>query len=131
MQKIMEAFRAGGGGRGFGGGRGGRPSSDFQFGGDYIVFVSRSGEPVPVYIRTGLTDLDYSEVVRGLSASDSVLVLPSASLVQQQEQQKTRMNQMTGGGGLPGVNAAPTTTARPGGATATPPAGGTRPPGGR
>jgi HlyD family secretion protein len=129
FQKVMVAFRAGGGGGGRGFGGGNRATSDFQFGGDYIVFVRRNGEPVPVYIRTGLTDLDYSEVVRGLSATDSVLVLPSASLVQQQEQQKTRMTQMTGGGGLPGVSSTPTT--RPGTATTTAPTGGTRPPGGR
>lgn len=128
FRKVMESFRAGGGGRGGAGRRAG--GSDFQFGGDYIVFVCRNGEPVPVYIRTGLTDLDYSEVVRGLSATDSVLVLPSASLVQQQEQLKSRISRMTGGGGLPGVSSAPSTTARPGGTTA-PPAGGTRPPGGR
>lgn len=129
FQKVMEAFRAGGGGgggRGFGGGRT-RGGSDFQFGGDYIVFVRQNGEPVPIYIRTGLTDLDYSEVVRGLTATDSVLVLPSASLVQQQVQQKTRMTQMTGGGGLPGVSSTP---ARPG-TTAPAAGGGTRPPGGR
>ncbi len=120
----------GGAGGGMGGNRGGfggqRGGSDFQFGGDYIVFVRKNGEPIPVYIRTGLTDLDYSEVVRGLSAADSVLVLPSASLVQQQEQQKTRMTQMTGGGGLPGVNQPPpATTTRPGGTTG--PTGGGRP----
>lgn len=104
MQQLQRSFRggAGGGGRGrqAGGGGGG---NDFQFGGDYIVFVLKNGRPTPVMVRTGLTDLDYSEVVRGLSPEDSVLVLPSASLVQQQQEQRTRINQMTGGGGLPGV----------------------------
>jgi hypothetical protein len=84
---------------------------------------------VPVYIRTGLTDLDYSEVVSGLSPNDSVLVLPSASLVQQQAEAKNRMTQMTGGGAVPGMT---TTPPRPAGTTgATAPAGGARPPGGR
>jgi HlyD family secretion protein len=136
LQQIMQAFRAGGGGRGFGGGGGRRGGaggasggSDFQFGGNYIVFVRRDGEPVPVYIRTGLTDLDYSEVVSGLSPNDSVLVLPSASLVQQQAEAKNRMTQMTGGGAVPGMT---TTPPRPAGTTgATAPAGGARPPGGR
>ena len=54
---------------------------------------------MPVWIRTGLTDLDYSEVVSGLTATDSVLVLPSASLVQSQQEAQERMNRMTGGGG--------------------------------
>lgn len=116
--------RGGMGGGGIGGGVNRQGSSDFQFGGDYIVFVRRNGEPVPVHIRTGLTDLDYSEVVRGLAATDSVLILPSASLVQQQEQQRNRMTQMTGGGGLPGVSTQP--AGRPT-TTATPPAGGGRP----
>jgi len=137
LQKVMQAFRAGGGGRGFGGGGmgrrpGGAGGTDFQFGGNYIVFVRQNGEPTPVYIRTGLTDLDYSEVVSGLSAQDSVLVLPSASLVQQQTDARNRMNQMTGGGAVPGMTS--TSPTRPAGTTGTPaPAagGGTRPPGGR
>ncbi|HSE52977.1 MAG TPA: efflux RND transporter periplasmic adaptor subunit [Gemmatimonadales bacterium] len=139
LRKVMEAFRAGGGGRGFGGGGMGRRGAggggtDFQFGGNYIVFVRKDGEPVPVYIRTGLTDLDYSEVVSGLSAQDSVLVLPSASLVQQQTDARNRINQMTGGGAVPGMTSQPTragTTGTTGTTGATPPAGGTRPPGGR
>ena len=81
-----------GGGRGFGGGgpSGRRQGNEFQFGGDYIVFLPGKGEPTPRYVRTGLTDLDYSEVVSGLSESDSVLVLPSASLVQSQQDAKDR-----------------------------------------
>jgi HlyD family secretion protein len=71
--------------------------------GRYIVFVSRNGKPTPVWIRTGLTDLDYSEVVEGLTASDSVLVLPSASLVQSQQDSRERMNRITGGGAVPGM----------------------------
>ena len=68
----------------------------------YIVFALREGVPVPVYIQTGLTDLDYIEVVEGLSESDSVLVLPSAGLVRYQERLKDRIQRITGGG-LPGV----------------------------
>ncbi|HEX5004132.1 MAG TPA: hypothetical protein VFV65_02395, partial [Gemmatimonadales bacterium] len=90
------------------GGRGGRPGgprpagNDFQFGGSYIVFVLRNGAPTAVNVRTGLTDLDYSEVVSGLAAGDSVLVLPSASLIQSQAEFKQRIGNITGGG-LPGV----------------------------
>jgi HlyD family secretion protein len=69
----------------------------------YIVFVNRGGKPTPVWIRTGLTDLDYSEVVEGLTASDSVLVLPSAGLVQSQQESRERVNRITGGGGVPGM----------------------------
>jgi HlyD family secretion protein len=69
----------------------------------YIVFVQRSGKPTPVWIRTGLTDMDYSEVLDGLSATDSVLVLPSASLVQSQQDSRERVNRITGGGAVPGM----------------------------
>ena len=91
-------------------------------GGRYIVFVKRSGGPTPVWIRTGLTDLDYSEVVRGLQPGDSVYVLPSASLVQSQQDMRQRMNQLTGGGAVPGMRQQ--TTTRGAGGTG---AGGTAP----
>jgi hypothetical protein len=81
------------------------------------VFVQRSGKPTPVWIRTGLTDMDYSEVLDGLSATDSVLVLPSASLVQSQQDSRERVNRITGGGGVPGMrqqqSTQPTGGARP------------------
>jgi HlyD family secretion protein len=69
----------------------------------YIVFVKRQGQATPVWIRTGLTDMDYSEVQEGLQESDSVLVLPSASLVQSQQDMRDRFNRVTGGGGVPGM----------------------------
>ena len=96
-----------------GGGRG--RSADPSFGGRYIVFVKGPDGPKPVWIRTGLTDLDYSEVVDGLQESDSVLILPSASLVQSQEESRERINRITGGGGLPGMQqqTAPAGAARP------------------
>jgi HlyD family secretion protein len=113
MQAVMRNFQSGaGGGRGGMGGRMRNGGSDFQFGGNYIVFVLRNGRPTPVMVRTGLTDLDYSEVVTGLTPTDSVLVLPSASLVQSQEEFKNRVTNMTGGGGVPGMrstSSAPTT----------------------
>ena len=72
-------------------------------GGRYLVFAKRNGVPTPVWIRTGLTDLDYSEVLGGLSLGDSVYVLPSASLVQSQQDMQRRTNQITGGGAVPGM----------------------------
>ncbi|HEX6669996.1 MAG TPA: efflux RND transporter periplasmic adaptor subunit [Gemmatimonadales bacterium] len=92
--------------------------ADPSFGGRYVVFVQRPEGPKPVWIRTGLTDLDYSEVVEGLEASDSVLILPSASLVQSQQESRERINRITGGGGLPGMQqqTAPQGGARPSGA---------------
>lgn len=109
-----------------------RQGNEFQFGGDYIVFMNGK-EPTPRYIRTGLTDLDYSEVVSGLTEKDSVLVLPSASLVQSQQDARDRFARMTGGSAVPGMSqgTGTGTTARPpSGAPSGNPSGG-RPPGGR
>jgi len=113
----------GGGGRGRGGrgGGGGGGGGDYTFGGRYIVFAKKGGKPVPVYVQTGITDLDYSEVKSGLAEGDSVMLLPSASLVQSQQQMQQRMSANSG---LPGqAKAAPTA---PGGTTAAPAAGGNR-----
>jgi HlyD family secretion protein len=112
-QNAMTAMRAmmqragGGGGAGGGGSRrnAGEPTS-------YIVFTLKNGQPTPVQIRTGLTDLDYIEVVSGLTEQDTVLVLPSASLLNAQRDMQQRMRQVTGGG-LPGVQQQPTAPARP------------------
>jgi hypothetical protein len=72
-------------------------------GNTYIVFALRAGRPAPVTIRTGLTDLDYVEVLDGLAETDTVLVLPSASLIASQQQMRDRIQRMTGGGGIPGM----------------------------
>jgi HlyD family secretion protein len=81
-------------------GRRGQPQGP---GSQYIVFVKRNGKPAPIWIRTGLTDMDYSEVLEGLTATDSVLVLPSASLVQSQQEMRERFTRVTGGGAVPGM----------------------------
>jgi HlyD family secretion protein len=103
-QALMAKIRSQmGGGRNGGrnGGRGGQGggSQDALFGGKYIVFAMRAGKPTPVYVQTGITDLDYSEVKRGLTTSDSVLLLPSASLIQAQQGLQERMSRNSG---LPG-----------------------------
>jgi len=102
--------RAGGGAGGPGGGFRRAGGGDVS---SYIVFVLRKGKPTAVNVRTGLTDLDYIEVVSGLSEQDTVLVLPSASLLNAQRDMQQRMRNITGGG-LPGVQQQqPTTPARP------------------
>jgi len=73
-----------------GAGRGARVESEpsvtgYQFGGEYWVVALQQGEPMPVSVRTGLTDLEYSEIVAGLGPQDQVLLLPSSSLFEQQE----------------------------------------------
>jgi HlyD family secretion protein len=111
LTRVMRAAGGGGMGGGMGGGgRGGmgdggrrRPqSNNFQFGGDFIVFVMTETGPQARPIRTGLTDLDYSQVESGLSLGDLVMILPSASLVDAQREFQERMNRMMGGG-IPGL----------------------------
>ena len=93
--------------RGSGGGRGGeRPggntsNTDNMFGGNYIVFVLRDGAPTPLPVRTGLTDLDYSEVMGGLAVGDTVLTLPSSGLIAQQQEMQARIQSRAGG--IPGM----------------------------
>jgi HlyD family secretion protein len=94
MTELRGQFQNGQGRNGAGGGGGG---------GSYIVFTLRGGKITAAAIRTGLTDQDYVEVTRGLAEGDTVLVLPSASLVQAQQQFRQRFQNVTGGGGLPGV----------------------------
>jgi len=105
LRQVFSQFGGGRGGQGggFGGpGGGGAMRRSNNFSGNFIVFALRNGTPVPVNIRTGLTDLDYVEVTSGLAEKDTVLLLPSASLVQSQQDMKNRFQNMTGGG-LPGL----------------------------
>jgi HlyD family secretion protein len=95
MAAMRAAFQRSGGGAGGGLRRNQDQSS-------YIVFTLKHGKPTPVQIRTGLTDLDYIEVVSGLTEQDTVIVLPSASLVNAQRDMQQRLRNFTGGG-LPGV----------------------------
>ncbi len=109
LAQVRSQFGGGAGGpdrgeNGSGGGGGGGGSN-------YIVFTLRDGTIVPTAIRTGLTDQDYMEVTSGLTDGDTVLVLPSASLVQSQQQFRQRIQNVTGGG-LPGVRQQQSTTPR-------------------
>jgi HlyD family secretion protein len=110
MQQAMRRFQQGGGAGGQGRRRFGE-GNNYQFGGSYIVFVLRNGKPAPARVRTGLTDMDFSEVISGVGDKDTVLLLPSASLVQQQADMRDRMQRMAGGG-VPGMQQG---AARPGG----------------
>jgi HlyD family secretion protein len=124
-QGAMRASPAGmsGGPGGFGSGTGGGRGNN-RFGGAFIVFVQRDGHPTPARIRTGVTDLDYTEVTGGLTEKDTVLMLPSASLLQSQQEMRDRMQRMTGGG-VPGMKQQAPARTTPAG---TAPSGG---PGGR
>ena len=100
VRRVFQGMQRGGGA---GAGPQGGTSANPTQGGSYVVFVARNGKPEAVPIRTGLSDLDYAEVVSGLNESDSVLILPSASLIQSQKEFTQRIQRMTGGG-LPGMS---------------------------
>jgi HlyD family secretion protein len=113
-ENALRAMRAQIQRTGGGGGAGGAGGGGFRRGGggdisNYIVFVLRKGQPTAVNVRTGLTDLDYIEVVSGLTEQDTVLVLPSASLLNAQRDMRDRMKSVTGGG-LPGLQQQTPTT---------------------
>jgi HlyD family secretion protein len=86
-----------------GAGNGGQSGMRNGRGNTFIVFALRGGKAAPVTIHTGLTDLDYVEVLDGLAETDTVLVLPSASLIASQQQMRERIQRITGGGGIPGM----------------------------
>ena len=127
MARVRQQFQQAAGGAAAGGQGGARrrfgEGNNYQFGGNYIVFALRDGRPTPLRVRTGLTDMDYSEVVSGLGEKDTVLLLPSASLIQSQADMRDRMQRMAPGG-MPGMQQRSTTT--PARSTTTPAA---RPPG--
>jgi HlyD family secretion protein len=88
------AFRGPNGGPGAG--NSAARTTDYLFGGDYWVVALRDNEAVPVAVKTGLTDLEYSEVLAGLEPGDRVLLLPSSSLYEQQERLQQFINQRFG-----------------------------------
>lgn len=102
MRKVFQNT-----GGGMGGGMGGRPSgdqsgSDYRFGGKFWVVVDHDGEFEFRNVTTGITDLDRVEIIEGLQADDTVLVLPSTHLVETQQDLQNWINRRVGG--VPGIN---------------------------
>jgi len=88
-------------GRSQGGKRGEKPATDYRFGGDFWVVLDNDGTYEFRNVRTGITDLDRVEIVKGLEEADSVLVLPSTHLFEtQQDLQKWIKRRI---GGVPGI----------------------------
>jgi HlyD family secretion protein len=102
----LRARLAGGGGRKAppeAASRDGVPRTDYRFGGQFWVVVDTAGGPQPVTVQAGITDLERVEIVSGLDESDRVLILPSASLVETQQQLQQFINRRVGG--VPGIGA--------------------------
>jgi len=87
----------------FGGSGGAAPAkaapkdSSYLFGGNYWVMMQKGDQAVPVAVKTGLTDLEFSEVVAGLTPGDRVLLMPSTSLYEQQERLQQFISSRFGG----------------------------------
>ncbi len=80
------------------------PDGQYRFSNRYWVFVSRDGKPEAEPIITGVTDLDYSEVLAGLKAGDQVYLLPSSGLVETQQRFQQQMRNFSG---MPGISSKP------------------------
>lgn len=66
--------------------------------GAFVVFTTDGGRIRAVPVRTGLTDYDYSAVREGLSPGDTVLILPTAGLLQDQARRQEWAQRRAGGG---------------------------------
>jgi len=76
--------------------------TDYRFGGDFWVVVDEAdGSTRIANVRAGLTDLDRVEIISGLDESERVLILPSAHLVETQEQLQQWITRRVGS--VPGI----------------------------
>ncbi len=69
-----------------------------------VVFIKGPNGPEPKFVLLGLSDLDYTEVLRGVEPGQEVYLISVARLKQQQEQFANRMRERAGGGMLGGSN---------------------------
>lgn len=82
------------------------------------VVAVKDGRDVPVPVQTGITDFDRVEITGGLAEGDRVLLLPTASLVEIQQQIQDVASRR---GGIPGLTQKPATPSTPAGPQAQPP----------
>ena len=76
--------------------------SGYRFESRYWVFIDEPSGPRAVNVITGLTDLDYSEVLGGLDEGDRVLMLPSSGLILAQKRFQAQMSKFMGMPGMSG-----------------------------
>ena len=78
-----------------------RTGDAYDFRAEYWVLVMREFGPEPAWVRTGMSDFEYSVVEAGLEESEQVLLLPSAGLYESQSTLRDWMRRRAGG--LPGI----------------------------
>ena len=96
--------------RGRGQGGTGARGSALGLGRGLWVVVVKEGRETPTPVETGVTDLDRVEITGGLGEGDEVLLLPTASLVEIQQQIQDVASRR---GGIPGLTQQPATTGAP------------------
>ena len=72
----------------------------YRFGNKYWLLLEEEQGFRPVYVTTGITDLDYSEIITGVSSGDIIVMLPSTGLIESQERFRKMMGEF---GGVPGM----------------------------
>ena len=98
----MEATRAAAGMSGRGGepvrhqGGADRAPDRTLFGGEFVVFVKRDDIPQAVRVQTGITDFAFTDVLSGLEPDDSVYILPTAGLLDEQQRREQWIRQRVG-----------------------------------
>lgn len=55
-----------------------------------VVFILDDGVLYPVSVQTGMTDYEFTEVLKGLEEGQEVALLPSASLLEDQARVRER-----------------------------------------
>lgn len=116
---LRKEIGAAPGGAGRGRGRpGGDGSAALGLGRGLWVVAVRDGREVPVPVQTGITDFDRVEITGGLAEGDRVLLLPTASLVEIQQQIQDVASRR---GGIPGLTQKPATPSTPAGPQTQPP----------
>ncbi len=78
-----------------------RQQPEYDFVSEYWVLVMRDDGPAPAWVRTGLSDFEYSVVIAGLEENEEVLLLPSTGLYESQSNLRNWMRRRSGG--LPGI----------------------------
>jgi HlyD family secretion protein len=100
------------------GGRAGDRGGAFGLGRGLWAVVLEGGRRVPTPVETGITDLDRVEITGGLAEGDEVLMLPTASLVEIQQQIQDVASRR---GGIPGLSPQKPPAGSPPPATQSPP----------
>ena len=110
-EALRKDIGAPAGGAGHGRGRAvGNESGALGLGRGLWVVAVKDGRDVPVPVQTGITDFDRVEITGGLAEGDRVLLLPTASLVEIQQQIQDVASRR---GGIPGLTQKPVTAAGP------------------